>query len=462
MDMIVIVLSAVNILLALLLVVSVMRARGKHNGGSFDEVKAVIEAMERNNDGFRREVSAYLEKTMNQSLSSAKDLYSALDGQSRMLSERLERMNERLSASLMDVKLNEKKEMETFSAAVREEIEKVRVDNEKSKMTLSDDVKALMAQVRSDLDRIREENDKKLEEMRKTVDEKLQQTLDQRLSENFKMVSNNLDQLRTALGEISKLSRDVSDLNKIFGNVKSRGVWGEVQIEAILSDILSPEQYVKNFHPRPKSPEVVEFAVRLPGKDDGEVYIPIDSKFPKEDYERYVDAVNMGDEALVNASLKALRERVRKEAQDISEKYINPPRTTDFAILFVPTESLYAELLRDPGYVDGIQNRYKVIISGPTTFSALLVSLGMGFRTLQIERKSKEVRDLFARIKILMAKFADELVQTQSAIGNAGKKIDAVIKRNSMITSRLSKIELGSDNEGIDIPVSTHKYEEIE
>ena len=254
----------------------------------------------------------------------------------------------------------------------------------------------------------------------------------------------------------------MSDLNKIFGNVKSRGVWGEVQVEAILSDILTPEQYVRNFHPRIRSQEVVEFAVRLPGRDSGEVYIPIDSKFPKEDYERYVDALSSVDDNAIRLSLKALRERVRKEAQDISEKYINPPRTTDFAILFVPTESLYAELLRDPGYVDGIQNRYKVIISGPTTFSALLISLGMGFRTLQIERKTKEVRDLFARIKTLMAKFSEELIQTQSAIGNAGRKIDAVIKRNSMISMKLQNIELGDEEKSIDIPFSGESANKIE
>ena len=264
---------------------------------------------------------------------------------------------------------------------------------------------------------------------------------------------------------ISIFSKSVQYTNSslsIFGNVKSRGVWGEVQVEAILSDILTPEQYVRNFHPRIRSQEVVEFAVRLPGRDSGEVYIPIDSKFPKEDYERYVDALSSADDNAIRLSLKALRERVRKEAQDISEKYINPPRTTDFAILFVPTESLYAELLRDPGYIDGIQNRYKVIISGPTTFSALLISLGMGFRTLQIERKTKEVRDLFARIKTLMAKFSEELIQTQSAIGNAGRKIDAVIKRNSMISMKLQNIELGDEEKSIDIPFDGESVNKIE
>lgn len=464
MDKIILVLAFVNFILVFVLLLTLIKAK-KRRGDVVDNNISIKESLDRlksDNNDFRAEVSSYLQKTMDMNLSQIKDLYSAIDEQNRRLSGNLEKINEKLSSSIMDLRLSNKREMDDFSQTIRNEIEKIRNENEKSKEKLSLDMTSLLNLVRSDLDKIRADNDKKLEEMRKTVDEKLQSTLDARLSENFKMVSQNLDQLRSALSELTKLSQGVSDLNKIFGNVKSRGVWGEVQVEAILSDILSPDQYVKNFHPRPKSAEVVEFAVRLPGRDDGEVYIPIDSKFPKEDYERYVEAVNSSNENLIESSLKALRERVRKEAQDIAEKYINPPRTTDFAILFVPTESLYAELLRDPGYVDGIQNRYKVIISGPTTFSALLVSLGMGFKTLQIEKKSKEVRDLFSRIKILMEKFSQELLQTQSAIGSAGKRIDAVIKRNAMITSRLSKIELSDDENSIDIPNIAQNIGEIE
>ena len=472
MQAIILILASVNILMTISLLFSLMvserRRKGKEDisNDAIARLESYIsrgfESLERENDEFRKEVSSYLEKSLNASISSQSDLFSRSEAQTKSMTETVSHMSERLSASLMDLKLASKGEMEAFAKALQSEFEKVRAENDKSSQTLAEQTKTLVTLVRSDMEKIRFDNEKKLEEMRKTVDEKLQSTLELRLTESFKLVSNNLDQLRAALGEINKLSRDVSDLNKIFGNVKSRGVWGEVQVEAILSDILTPEQYVRNFHPRIRSQEVVEFAVRLPGRDSGEVYIPIDSKFPKEDYERYVDALSSADDNAIRLSLKALRERVRKEAQDISEKYINPPRTTDFAILFVPTESLYAELLRDPGYIDGIQNRYKVIISGPTTFSALLISLGMGFRTLQIERKTKEVRDLFARIKTLMAKFSEELIQTQSAIGNAGRKIDAVIKRNSMISMKLQNIELGDEEKSIDIPFDGESVNKIE
>ena len=472
MESLILTLVAVNLLLVLSLIISLvtaskrrkaMEGNGKVDFTSLENfIAREFESIERENSEFRREVTAYLEKSLDSSLSSAKNRYAQSDAQTKGLNTSLSSMSDKLSSSLMDLKLASKSELEAFAKSLQAEFEKIRAENERSIINIAEQTKTLVSLVRSDMEKIRSDNEKKLEEMRKTVDEKLQSTLELRLTESFKLVSNNLDQLRSALGEINKLSRDVSDLNKIFGNVKSRGVWGEVQVEAILSDILSPEQYVKNFHPRIKSQEVVEFAVRLPGKDDGEVYIPIDSKFPKEDYERYVDAVNNGDDEAVRLALKALRERVRKEAQEISEKYINPPRTTDFAILFVPTESLYAELLRDPGYVDGIQNRYKVIISGPTTFSALLISLGMGFRTLQIEKKTKEVRDLFAKIKTLMAKFSEELLQTQNAIGTAGRRIDAVIKRNTMISQKLQNIELSDESDGIDIPLSSDNINRIE
>ncbi len=428
-------LIAVNMILLLVLLIAAVlalrRSRSHSDERRLDSssleayISREIGSLRSFNDSFRKEVSSYLEKSMASSFDAVERIYKENISQTKSTAEALDKIRESLSDSLLSLKLSTKTDFESFKKDMQAEFEKIISGNEK-----------------------------KLEEMRKTVDEKLQSTLEVRLAESFKLVSSNLEQLRSALSEITKLSKDVSDLNKVFGNVKSRGVWGEVQLEAILSDILSPEQYVRNFHPRAKSAEAVEFAVRLPGKGDGEVFIPIDSKFPKEDYERYADASSSGEDA--KAFLKALRDRVRREAQEIAEKYINPPRTTDFAILFVPTESLYAELLRDPGYADGIQRRYKVIISGPTTFSALLVSLSMGFRSLQIEKKTKEVRDLFARIKVLMARFSEELIQTQNAIGNAGRKIDNVIKRNNMITQRLEKIELGEESmvpDSIDIPL---------
>ena len=327
MQAIILILASVNILMTISLLFSLMASERRRKGKediSNDAIARLesyisrgFESLERENDEFRKEVSSYLEKSLNASISSQSDLFSRSEAQTKSMTETVSHMSERLSASLMDLKLASKGEMEAFAKALQSEFEKVRAENDKSSQTLAEQTKTLVTLVRSDMEKIRFDNEKKLEEMRKTVDEKLQSTLELRLTESFKLVSNNLDQLRAALGEINKLSRDVSDLNKIFGNVKSRGVWGEVQVEAILSDILTPEQYVRNFHPRIRSQEVVEFAVRLPGRDSGEVYIPIDSKFPKEDYERYVDALSSADDNAIRLSLKALRERVRKEAPSL-------------------------------------------------------------------------------------------------------------------------------------------------
>ncbi|HIV98414.1 MAG TPA: DNA recombination protein RmuC [Candidatus Ornithospirochaeta avicola] len=341
---------------------------------------------------------------------------------------------------------NEKKSLDenflSLSERIKEQLEKIRTEEKDAQEALLKMNRDSSDCLRAELERIRGENDKKLEAMRQTVDEKLQKTLDERLAASFEIVTKNLNSLREALGEINRLSKDVGDLNKLFGNVKSRGVWGEVQAEAILSDILTSDQYEKNFHPRKNGAEVVEFAIKLPGKENGNVYIPIDSKFPKEDYERYVESTSRGNKDEIDASLKALRERIRKEASDIDQKYINPPRTTDFAILFLPTESLYAEILRQAGFTEDIQMRYKVIISGPTTFSALITSLNMGFRTLQIEKRTKEVWHIFAQIKKQMSTFAEELEASKKAIEGASSKIDKAIKRSGMLQIKMEKIEL--------------------
>lgn len=329
---------------------------------------------------------------------------------------------------------------------VEDELNKLRSENQRSREASERNMKELSNQVRQDLDHIRSDNEKRIEQMRMTVDERLEKSLDQRLSRSFEQVSRNLDNLYQAIGEINKLSKDVGDLNKLFGNVKSRGVWGEVQVDSILSDILTPDQYERNFKPRKNSQESVEFAIKLPGKDKGNVFIPVDSKFPKEDYERYVDSLTTGDAAIREIAFKAMRDRVRREAMDISRKYINPPVTTDFAILFVPTESLYAELLRIPGYTDDIQKNYKVIISGPTTFAALVTSLQMGFRTLQIEKKTKDVWKLFAQIKKQMELFTKSLDETQLAIDKASIKISDVIKRHHRLNTKLESVEISADD----------------
>ena len=313
--------------------------------------------------------------------------------------------------------------------------------------TVLKETAGLTEEVRKGMDRIRTENTAQLDKMRLTVDEKLQSTLENRISKSFEQVTKNLEALYRSIGEMDKLAGDISSLNKMFSNVKVRGTWGEVQAENILSDLMTPSQYVRNYSPK-RGGSVVEFAIRLPGRDsDGEVYLPIDSKFPKEDFVRYSEAVSEGDEARIQQALKDLRARVLAEARDIRDKYIVPPKTTDFAILFVPTESLYAELLRIDGFAETLQDDYRVLLTGPTNFAALINSLQIGFKTLQVEKNTKRIWQLFKDLKTQFFRFGEDLEKTQSAIDRASDRISDAVKRNSMITGKLERIELPEDIE---------------
>ncbi len=298
------------------------------------------------------------------------------------------------------------------------------------------------------LDQIRRTLDIQLEKMRQTVDEKLQETLESRLTKSFEAVMKQLESVYKGLGEMQTLAKSVGDLSKIISNVKTRGTWGEVQVAAILEEILSKDQYVENFAPRKNSQARVEFAIKLPGKVDGEeVYLPIDSKFPKEDYERYVEANGKGDVDGMAIALKALRFRISSEAQDIATKYINPPHTTDFAILFVPTESLYAEVLNMGGFVEELQSKYRVVVSGPTTFSALVNSLQMGFKTLAVEKRSAKVWSLFAQMRKQFTMFSKELEAAEKSMQSATNRLTTVSSRSIKISERLSAMEGTSELE---------------
>ena len=457
MQAIILILASVNILMTISLLFSLMASERRRKGKediSNDAIARLesyisrgFESLERENDEFRKEVSSYLEKSLNASISSQSDLFSRSEAQTKSMTETVSHMSERLSASLMDLKLASKGEMEAFAKALQSEFEKVRAENDKSSQTLAEQTKTLVTLVRSDMEKIRFDNEKKLEEMRKTVDEKLQSTLENRISKSFEQVTKNLEALYRSIGEMDKLAGDISSLNKMFSNVKVRGTWGEVQAENILSDLMTPSQYVRNYSPK-RGGSVVEFAIRLPGRDsDGEVYLPIDSKFPKEDFVRYSEAVSEGDEARIQQALKDLRARVLAEARDIRDKYIVPPKTTDFAILFVPTESLYAELLRIDGFAETLQDDYRVLLTGPTNFAALINSLQIGFKTLQVEKNTKRIWQLFKDLKTQFFRFGEDLEKTQSAIDRASDRISDAVKRNSMITGKLERIELPEDIE---------------
>jgi DNA recombination protein RmuC len=286
----------------------------------------------------------------------------------------------------------------------------------------------------------------KLEEMRRTVDEKLHATLEQRLGESFKQVSDRLEQVHRGLGEMQTLAAGVGDLKKVLTNVKTRGTWGEVQLEALLEQLLTADQYAKNIATVPQSAERVEFAIKLPGRHDQDgtavpVWLPIDAKFPREDYERLIDAQERADPVAVEEASRALEARVRAEARTIAEKYVSPPHTTDFALLFLPTEGLYAEILRRPGLSDLLQRDYRVTIAGPTTLTALLNSLQMGFRTLAIEKRSSEVWQVLGAVKTEFGKFGDVLARTRTQLETVTRSIENAEKRTRVMNRKLRDVE---------------------
>ncbi|AJW97312.1 DNA recombination protein RmuC [Burkholderia gladioli] len=293
------------------------------------------------------------------------------------------------------------------------------------------------------LKEIEANNAVKLEEMRRTVDEKLHATLEQRLGESFRLVSERLEQVHRGLGEMQTLAAGVGDLKKVLTNVKTRGTWGEVQLEALLEQMLTPDQYAKNVATVPRRSERVEFAIRLPGRehDAQPVWLPVDAKFPREDYERLIDAQERADVTAVEEAARALELRIRAEAKSIAEKYVSPPHTTDFALLFLPTEGLYAEILRRPGLTDQLQRDYRVTVAGPTTLTALLNSLQMGFRTLAIERRSSEVWQVLGAVKTEFGKFGEVLARTKAQLETVTRSIESAEQRTRVMNRKLKDVE---------------------
>ncbi len=291
--------------------------------------------------------------------------------------------------------------------------------------------------------KLREENAQRLEEMRKTVDEKLQSTLEKRLGESFTQVSERLEAVHKGLGEMQQLATGVGDLKRVLTNVKSRGTWGEVQLGQLLADMLTPDQYDSNVAVKPGSSERVEFAIRLPGRDDGDstIWLPIDAKFPKEDYERLLAASEAGDPEGVELAVKGLETRVLGEAKSIANRYLAPPHTTDFGILYLPTEGLYAEVTRRMGLTERIQREHRVVVAGPNTFSALLNSLQMGFRTLAIQKRSGEVWQILGAVKTEFGKFGDTLEKVKKKLQEASNHMDQVDRRSRVMGRKLRDVE---------------------
>ena len=288
---------------------------------------------------------------------------------------------------------------------------------------------------------LQDENGKRLEEMRQTVDEKLHATLEQRLGESFKLVSDRLEKVHHGLGEMQQLAIGVGDLKRVLTNVKSRGTWGEVQLAMLLEQVLTAEQYAANVETIPGSNARVEFAVKLPGQGDLPVWLPIDAKFPKEQYERMLDAIDQADAEGLALASRELERAIRSEAKTIAEKYLSPPHTTDFAILFLPTEGLYAEVMRRPGLADDLQRNQRISLAGPSTLMALLNSLQMGFRTLALEKRSSEVWQVLGAVKTEFDKFGEVLTATKHALERAAKNIEQAETRSRVMKRKLKSVE---------------------
>ena len=358
-------------------------------------------------------------------------------GRSRELREEvsgsLGKTAELLTSTVGQLGTTQKEQLESVTTQVRSLVEsnQQRMDG-------------LRATISEQLNEMREANEKKLEEMRRTVDEKLQGTLEKRLGESFKLVSERLDAVHKGLGEMQNLATGVGDLKNVLTNVKVRGTWAEYQLEAILEQVLTPEQFDRNVATREGSAERVEFAIRLPGRGDDPddcVWLPIDSKFPQEDYLRLAEAAREGDADSVAQSTKELLRSVTQSAKTISDKYLNPPQTTDFAVLYLPTEGLYAEVLRQPGLISQLQQDHRVVVSGPTTIAALLSSLRLGFRTLAIEKQASEVWQVLAAVKTEFGKFGGVLDKVKKQLATASNTIDETQTRTRVMARKLREVE---------------------
>ena len=338
------------------------------------------------------------------------------------------------------------KRLETIDRSLRDEFSRNREEAGAAAKNQREELASSLEGVRSIVDvrlrQLQDDNAKQIDKMRATVDEKLQGTLEKRLGESFKLVSDRLEQVHQGLGAMRQLASDVGGLQRVLTNVKTRGGWSEWQLGVLLDEMLTPEQFAKNIKMRDDTDERVEFAIKLPGDENGSpVWLPIDAKFPMEHYDRLAAAQEKGDSSSVETAIKTLETQLKRCARDICEKYINPPKTTDFALLFLPSEGLYAEAIRRVGLVQNVQRDCRVTFVGPTTLAALLNSLQMGFRTLAIQKRSSEVWNLLAAVKTEFGKFGESLSAVKDKIDQASRKMEDVDVRSRAITKKLRDVE---------------------
>ena len=431
------------------LIVSLMRKR-VGGGVSPSELKNTREELTREIDFARRSIAesnsqsntavanmlgAYLENEEKKTDRLSEYMSTAMKELGAAERQNAERTGETLGKNLDAVKAEFKAGVADMRGDMQKQLSEIRRE-------LVENVDKMRAEMKSALTEVRGDNEKQLEKMRATVEEKLSETLDKRVETAFKQVSDRLDSVQKGFGEMKELTSKVGNLNRIFSNVKTRGSWGEVALQSLFEQILSPEQYKTQFRLNPRSQEAVDFVVVMPGQGgEEEVYLPIDAKFPLEDYTRLVEAGDNGDKLAVEAARKALLDRVKGEARSIASKYIRPPRTTNFAVLYVPNEGLYAEIMRDGAFASGLQSEFRVTVCGPTTIAALLNSLQVGFNTLKLQKKSGEITVLMAKVKKDFGKFTDLIRTVKTRAESVVKAVEDIDFRNQQIVRKLDKFE---------------------
>ena len=398
--------------------------------------KAISESNTQSNTAVTNMLGAYLDSAEKKTNGLIEYMGKAMQQLAQAEKENADKTDEVVGKNLEAVKT----EFKTGVADMRGDLGKQFTE---IRQELAQQVDRMRGEMRERLTEVRADNEKQLEKMRATVDEKLSETLNTRIQAAFQQVSERLDSVQKGFGEMRELTSSVGNLNRIFSNVKTRGNWGEVSLQSLLEQILAPEQYKTQFYVTPRSREAVDFAIVMPGQAGEEVYLPIDAKFPLEDYYRLLDASDDGDKTAVELARKALRDRVKSEARSINEKYIKVPRTTNFAVLYVPNEGLYAEILRDGSFASDLQTQYRVTVCGPTTISALLNSLQVGFTTLRIQKKSGEIIKLMQAVRTDFSRFTgliDKIKKQAQTVVNTVEDID---NRNRILTKKLDK--LGDD-----------------
>jgi DNA recombination protein RmuC len=438
--------SVVLLLLACLGLLCILFLRGKRGAVQTADVQNKIDGIEKLLERHERVLREELARSREEVHTGSRRMREEMTGSITVLGDSL-------SKRMSDIAGLQKNQLELFATQLKE----LTASNETRLDKLRDSVDTR-------LKLIQEDNSTKLEQMRATVDEKLHDTLEKRLGESFKLVSERLELVQRGLGEMQSLANGVGDLKKVLTNVKTRGTFGEIQLGSLLEQILAPGQYESNVETRPGSGQRVEFALKLPGRDgtpEGMVWLPLDAKFPQEDYLRLVEALEAADVAAAVESRRQLDRSVREMAKTIRDKYLDPPHTTDFGVMFLPTEGLYAEVLRLPGLFEALQRDYKVMISGPTTLAALLNSLQMGFRTLAIEKRSAEVWNLLGAVRTEFSKFGIILEKTRKKLVEAGNHIDQAATRTRVIERKLRDVQDVPHLESDALPDNIFDSEEI-